>query len=142
MAGKADQEVHNWGDNKSVGSSGGFGGRNRIRDIPQTGSTPGGGAKAGGSKNNADAMNGSYSPDKIAASGGIQLQDDLRKVGDSPKSSGGPFDPKMKTERQKLPSGQADPKRTKSNNQGPEGDFGGEPGQSGSRTTTPYISRF
>src|SRR5690348_15763311 len=130
-----DAEVHQYpkGSSASIGKvPSQFGGRNRIRGgAADTGQDRGGPVKGAHQKG---ALAGTYSPDKIATTGGIQIQNQLRGSGKNPEAGREPFDPTIKTQREMLPHGMADPKGGPgSMKQGPEGDFGGLPGQTGTK---------
>ncbi len=152
---KVGTEVHSkgsYGSNANAGTVG-KGGRNRLTGGVSTtggsnsrqGATSGAPAvaKGGHQKANGDAMEGSYTPDKITSVGGIQMQDKIRRAGIRPfddqagaRSKNSPFEPTMMTEREKLPSKKADPKTLASAKNSPRGEFGGEPGMAGAGRST------
>lgn len=153
-----NQEVRNQFGGGAAAKPAGFGGRNRLLGgVSDTGGgkSPAGARGAGGRaaldipgsgglKGGADALQGTYSADKIAQVGGIQKQIEVRR---DFKPQRAPFDPTMKLESQggeskkaKLPHAKADPKSLGSQQQSEKGEFGQMPGYAARRL--PYRSNY
>lgn len=109
----------------------GFGGRNRLRNLSDTS----GSAPKPPAGDNANPNAGSYGPKEISAAAHIPAQDTLANAG-STAGAGAGVGHKIETQRAMLPK--PDDKGASSRSQGPEGDFGGAPGQTSQHPSISY----
>jgi hypothetical protein len=124
----------------------GPGGRNRIRggagdagsnhDMGAAANSAPGGTGYAHDKSNGDALAGSYSPDKITAAAGIDLQHESSHR-DITGESGKALDVNLPTQRS-LAKGIGNATKPESLQQGPDGSFGDKPGDQSKNA--PYIS--